>query len=138
MKAYQTTALDCSPAIQRILIVDDAKVIRSALSELLEAEGYAVACAADGREALRSLAQRPFDLLVTDWRMPVLDGCELIRELRRAEKDIPVILLSLEVEDLPPDIRGEIHRAVAKADVAFELLPAVRSALASPRLCHKA
>ncbi|WP_437281554.1 response regulator transcription factor [Sorangium sp. So ce375] len=70
---------------KRILIVDDDAAIRRTLSELLEEEGYAVACAANGREALAYLRDDPssISLVLLDLMMPVMDGFQFRAEQKR-------------------------------------------------------
>lgn len=81
-----------------ILIVEDDNSIRETLRAILEDEGYAVAVAANGREALDRLEERdaPPSLCIVDLVMPVLDGWELCSELaRRPElQRVPVLLVS--------------------------------------------
>jgi CheY-like chemotaxis protein len=88
---------------KHILVVEDNAAARDALAALLEAEGYAVACAADGREALDHLRgpDRPC-LILLDLAMPVMDGWEFLARQRRSPSlaHIPVILVSAE-GDLP-------------------------------------
>jgi CheY-like chemotaxis protein len=86
-----------------VLVVDDDTSTRVTLQDLLEAEGYAVACAANGQEALDYLATVGLPaLILLDLAMPVLDGREFRERQRRAPRlaGVPVILLSGE-GDLP-------------------------------------
>lgn len=79
-----------------ILLVEDERGIASAFSMLLEIEGYRVVIATDGQSGLeRASALRP-DLVLTDVRMPVMDGLEMIRRLRAdaALRHLPVVLMS--------------------------------------------
>jgi diguanylate cyclase (GGDEF)-like protein len=84
------------PETDRILIVDDDADIRDALEALLEDHGYTVDTAADGAEAEAKVEQHPPALVISDVRMPGVDGFQLIERLRqRADSaDIPIILLS--------------------------------------------
>ncbi len=79
----------------KLLVVDDDSVMRMVLRTLLRSEGYSVVTAADGEEALAKLSESPFDLLITDIRMPRLDGVRL-RDRVRAEggKALPIIFIS--------------------------------------------
>ena len=90
----------------RLLIVDDDPAPRRALSRLLERLGYEVAVAEDGRAALEIAERQRLDLVLTDIAMPEVDGFELLRRLKSAERtrDIPVIMVS-GVDDLQSVVR---------------------------------
>ncbi len=77
-----------------ILLVDDNKMGLAARRVVLEELGHTVVTAANGLDALTTLEAQTFDLLITDWKMPKLDGIELIRRLRESQNAMPVILLS--------------------------------------------
>jgi two-component system response regulator PilR (NtrC family) len=79
---------------QSILLVEDETLLRESLSELLAEEGYEVAQAANGREGNDMLIERPFDLVLTDIRMPEMDGAELLRRVRRIAPQTPVIVVT--------------------------------------------
>jgi two-component system NtrC family sensor kinase len=66
-----------------ILVVDDEPEIAAVLAEALEVDGHRSTTAPDGAEALRQLERRPFDLVLTDTKMPVMDGAEFYREVER-------------------------------------------------------
>jgi two-component system response regulator MprA len=77
-----------------VLVVDDDRAVRESLRRSLEFNGYAVTLAADGAEALASIAGRPPDALVIDVMMPRLDGIETTRALRTAGNDLPILVLT--------------------------------------------
>lgn len=81
---------------RRILVADDARVVRVKLQRLLAAQGWQVIEAADGDEALRLLASQRPDLLITDVDMPGLDGFALTRAVRAqaATAALPVIMIT--------------------------------------------
>ncbi len=85
----------------QILVIDDNKNIRFLMQELLEAEGYKVFTATNGKEALDVLDKEPIDLAVVDIMMPVLNGYEFTEELRSFNKDLPVLMVS--AKQLPED-----------------------------------
>ena len=79
-----------------ILVVDDSAVMRHLNSAVLEEGGYQVLLAGDGQAALAQLSETPVDLVLTDWTMIPMDGCELTRRLR-ARPDaagLPILVLS--------------------------------------------
>lgn len=83
-----------SPETPRVLVVDDDRAVRESLRRSLEFNGYAVALAGDGAEALASIAGQPPDALVIDVMMPRLDGIETTRALRSAGNDLPILVLT--------------------------------------------
>src|SRR5919112_5400307 len=86
--------LDAHPVLACILVVEDEPVIRELMAILLEEEGYTVRQACDGLEALETLEQHPVDLVLSDVKMPRLDGASLAHQLRAQEHPLPVILMS--------------------------------------------
>lgn len=81
-------------AKQVILIVDDEEGLREGLSKLLESEGYAALSAESGEQALEILQQSHIDLVLTDMRMPGMDGIELLKKIRERHPDVGVIILT--------------------------------------------
>lgn len=78
----------------RVLVVDDEATIRELLSKTLALAEYDVDLAPDGRAALERLRIIPYDLLITDLKMPGVDGLTVIKEARRLKPDIPVIIIT--------------------------------------------
>ena len=78
----------------RILVVDDEPAVREAVDRALRLDGYDTDLAADGREALDRLADRPPDAVVLDVLMPEVDGLEVCRRLRAAGDRTPVLVLT--------------------------------------------
>jgi excisionase family DNA binding protein len=78
----------------RVLVVDDEASIRDLLSKTLALAEYDVDLAPDGRTALERLRIIQYDLLITDLKMPGVDGLAVIREARRLKADIPVIIIT--------------------------------------------
>jgi excisionase family DNA binding protein len=78
----------------RVLVVDDEASIRDLLAKTLALAEYDVDLAPDGRVALERLRIVPYDLLITDLKMPGVDGLAVIREARRMKADIPVIIIT--------------------------------------------
>lgn len=77
-----------------ILVVDDEPSMRNALFEALTRQGHAVDLAENGEEALVKFKAHPYDMVITDVRMPKLDGMELLRELNRLSPQTPVLVIS--------------------------------------------
>ncbi len=85
--------------MQKVLVVDDEPQIRTVLRGYLEAEGYDVAEAADGAEALAALRTDPPSLVLLDVMLPGIDGLEVLRQLR-SFSDAYVILVTARAEEL--------------------------------------
>ena len=83
---------------KRILVVDDEKWVRELVGRYLEAAGFDVAMAADGRKALTQFdSQRP-DLVILDWMLPGLDGLEVATRIRK-ESSVPIIMLTARTKE---------------------------------------
>ena len=79
-----------------LLVVDDEESVRELIGTTLKtaAEGYDVTLAADGPSALQMMKTRSFDVLITDLKMPGMDGMTLIREARTTAPDISVVIIT--------------------------------------------
>ena len=84
--------------MSRILIVDDESNIRNVVKEYAEFEGYEVAEAEDGMQAIEAVKNNDFDIIVMDVMMPKLDGYSACKEIKKI-KNIPVIMLSARGEE---------------------------------------
>lgn len=89
--APRPSATDRQP---RILVVDDEESIRELLSKTLALAEYHVDTAADGREAMSRLRALTYDLLITDLKMPGMDGLTLVREARRVFPTLPLVIVT--------------------------------------------
>jgi len=78
----------------RILVADDEPGLRAFAAEALQDDGHVVTQAADGAEAARQLGRETFDLLITDLRMPRMDGMALLRHVRTDQPELEVIVLT--------------------------------------------
>ncbi len=85
-------------ATRRILVVEDEKTIREAVTAYLEKEGYWVTGAADGEAALDAFEKRQFDLVVLDLMLPLVSGEEVCRTIRDTS-DVPIIMLTAKGEE---------------------------------------
>jgi two-component system response regulator HydG len=83
-----------SPAAKRVLVVDDDLSSRVGLERLLRSQGFEVLVANDGDDALGIARREGPDLIVTDLKMPRMNGDELLRELRRDRPELPIIILT--------------------------------------------
>jgi CheY-like chemotaxis protein len=80
--------------MSRILVTDDEETIRKALEKRLRKSGHDVATAQDGMEALELLRSHSFDLLITDYKMPRMDGLELLKQVRDVAPALPVLMIT--------------------------------------------
>ncbi|MBD8497292.1 response regulator transcription factor [Paenibacillus arenosi] len=77
-----------------ILVADDDANIRELVCLFLRNDGFDIAEAVDGKDALAIYASRPIDLVILDIMMPIMDGWALCKELRRANPDLPLLMLT--------------------------------------------
>ena len=85
---------DVNELTPTVLVVEDEPVIRELMAILLEEEGYTVRQAVDGVQALEVMEQDRIDLVLSDVKMPRLDGASLVQRLRARGDLIPVVLMS--------------------------------------------
>jgi two-component system response regulator MprA len=115
----------------RILVVDDELAVRESLRRALALEGHEVELAADGREALATIARSTPDLVVLDILMPELDGLEVSRRLRAAGDRTPILMLTAraEVEDRVAGLDAGADDYLGKPFALDELHARVRALL---------
>lgn len=115
-----------------VLVVDDDRHIVDALSRTLRAKGFAVAQAYDGREAMKAIETNKPDLMLLDLRMPVMDGYQVIQEVKShdATKDIPIVVMTAHrIDHDRIDVLSLAAEAVSKPFSAEELAEHVESVL---------
>ena len=115
----------------RILVVDDERAVREALERALRLEGYEVELAADGQEALLSLAGRSVDAIVLDVLMPVMDGIETCQCPAPVGDRTPVLMLTArhEVDDRVAGLDAGADDYLVKPFALEELLARLRALL---------
>ncbi len=116
---------------QRILVAEDDPSILTAVTDLLEGEGFAVAAARDGAEALARYAEARPDLVLLDIMMPERSGFEVCREIRRTDARTPIIMLTAKGEEVDKVVGLELGADdyVVKPFGVNELLARVRACL---------
>jgi two-component system response regulator MprA len=117
----------------RILVVDDERAVRESLQRALELEGYEIELAADGREALARLenGEPQPDAVILDVLMPVIDGLEVCRRLRRSGNRVPVLMLTArdEIENRVAGLDAGADDYVPKPFALEELVARIRALL---------
>jgi two-component system response regulator PilR (NtrC family) len=114
-----------------ILVVEDEQVLRESLVELLNDEGYEVLQASNGKEAHDLLLQRPVDLIVSDIRMPEMDGVQLLGHAKQIAPQTPVIVVTAfgTVESAVQAMRAGAHDYLLKPVQFDDLIIKVQRAL---------
>jgi len=107
---------DVNKKAKRILVVDDHKNIRILLNELLSGMGYRVLQAEDGKEAMGLVEIGPIALVMTDLKMPEMDGIQLTRAIRRIRPDLPIIVYSAHrfIDTAPAALKAGANEYLAK------------------------
>lgn len=111
-----------------VLVVDDDRNIVDALSRMLRAKGFAVQCAYDGAEALQAIEKRRPDLMLLDLQMPVMDGYQVIQEVKShdATKEIPIVVMTAHrIDEKHIDILKLAAEAVSKPFTPEDLVTSV-------------
>jgi len=119
----------------KILIAEDEEALRSLVARALVAEGHAVEVVPDGAEALAALGREPFDLLLADIKMPVMDGIALALAAARDHPALVVMLMTgyADQRERACGLESLIHDVLTKPFTLAELRQAVGTALALRR-----
>lgn len=115
----------------RILLVEDDPVLRTGLTDNLEAEGFEVKACADGIRASRLLEDEDWSLVVLDWMLPGKSGIDVLRELRIRDSAVPVLLLTAKADEADKVIGLELGADdyVTKPFGLRELMARIRACL---------
>ena len=79
---------------RKILVVDDDDYMRDSISETLKRKGYDLGDAGDGASALEMLAKDSFDLVISDFKMPAMNGIELLEKIRKMDLEVPFLIMT--------------------------------------------
>lgn len=111
-----------------ILVVDDEKDYCDVLKMILSGKGYKVETCGNGKEAVQKLEKKPFDLVITDLCMPVMDGRQLLDEIKKREYDTEVIMLTAHgtIEKAVEAMKAGAYTYVTKGRDPEELFMEIR------------
>jgi two-component system KDP operon response regulator KdpE len=125
-----TSAMANQDGKRNILVVDDEPQITRVLKTTLSSQGYGIRTAADGKQALQEMKSWTPDLVITDLRMPNMDGLQLCRAIR-TESRVPIIVLSVKGEETikVESLDAGADDYITKPFNVNELLARVRAAL---------
>jgi len=115
----------------RILILEDESEFANVLSEILEANDFDAVSSQDSLKAIEKAKEETFDLLVTDFMMPKLDGIEFVQKVREFNRSVPVILISafLKETDMERAAEAGVTRILKKPFESSEFLSEISALL---------
>jgi len=115
----------------RLLLVDDDAVIRDGLQRILDGAGYPTTAFASGQLAIESLQKTPYDLVITDLKMPGMNGLEVIRNVKILQPDLPILVITgySTVDTAVEAMKGGAADYISKPFSPEEICRKIRSAL---------
>ena len=116
----------------RILVIDDDEDFRFILSRTLEKEGYLVQAVGSGAEAVRAMKSQRFDLALVDIKMPEMGGRETIKEIRKLDPQLPVLLVTGSPDWPDRELRAVAQGWIYKPFRLAQLRSMVRKVLEEP------
>jgi CheY-like chemotaxis protein len=90
----------------KVLLVDDEPAVLKCMATALTRFGCSVTAVSSGKAALEHIAQEPFDLVVSDYRMPDIMGDEVVREFRERQPEAAIMIVTGFADELPPELRS--------------------------------
>lgn len=120
----------------RILLIDDEAIALLNLSHVLRKDGYQITACKDGAEGLKALAREDFDLVMTDLKMPGVDGMKVLRETHARHSDVPVIMITghASLDSAVAAMKAGAYHYLAKPFRLAEAREVVRGALELRRI----
>lgn len=114
-----------------ILMTDDSIIARKKIKAVLKSAGYEVSEATNGAEAIQMLESKSFDLLMLDLLMPEVDGFEVLRHIKSESIEIPVVVLSADIQDATRELCLELGAKdfINKPPVKEDLLAVIEKAM---------
>ena len=117
----------------KVLVADDQEDFRQLISFWLKSKGYSVIIASDGKSAIQQVKENAPDILFLDLHMPVMDGIEALKKIRKFNKELPVIVISAYVQDpgvkevLSYDVSGVFYKGKNFEEALLLLESALRT-----------
>ncbi|MBI5182136.1 MAG: sigma-54-dependent Fis family transcriptional regulator, partial [Nitrospirae bacterium] len=120
----------------KILLVDDDKNILEVLKMRLESKGYSITTAENGSEAVEKIMKERFNLIISDLRMSVMNGMELMQEIMNIDPDLPIIILTAHgtIENAVEAMQKGAYSYITKPFDDENLLLHIKNALEKQRL----
>jgi DNA-binding NtrC family response regulator len=117
---------------RNVLIVDDETVIREGMRRILENDGYHVELSASGKAAIEKIQEQHFHLVITDLKMPGMDGIEVLKTIKILQPDVPVIIITgyVTVDTAVEAMRNGAVDYLAKPFTPDQISEKVRKAVA--------
>jgi DNA-binding NtrC family response regulator len=114
-----------------ILVVDDELLIRDLLYDFFSGQGWNISVAENGGKAIEVLGSRQFDVILSDIKMPEMDGLALTEELRKNYPDVPVVLMTgyPSVDSAVAALRSRVYDYVIKPFNIHQLYRTIESAI---------
>ncbi len=102
--------------MKRIVVADDDQNVRVLFNDVLSEDGYEVVGVASGSEAIREVEKTPPDLLILDIKMPEMHGLEVLEKVRKAGRDLPVIICTAykHMDDDPTVMESDVKAYLVK------------------------
>ena len=113
---------------RNLLVVDDEAVIREGMRRILAAQGYHVETSASGRTAIEKIQEQDFDVVITDLKMPGMDGIEVLKTIRILQPEVPVIIITgystvdTAVEAMKKGACGFIDKPFTESDILRRIM----------------
>jgi two-component system, NtrC family, nitrogen regulation response regulator NtrX len=119
-----------------ILIIDDEKAIRKTLSEILSFEGYKIDEAVDGEEGLKKFKEKTYDVVLSDIKMPKIDGIDFLQKALESNPDVPIIMISGHgnIETAVEAVKKGAYDFIQKPPDLNRLLITIRNAMEKTNL----
>lgn len=116
-----------------ILVAEDEAPVREFVTRALAHAGHEATVVANGQRAIEAMARRKFDLLITDIRMPEVDGITLALKMAKDHPETPILMMTgfAEERQRAHNLEALIHKVISKPFSLADFLAAVKEALAS-------